>query len=107
MQNEPLTPVERLQVHLILQHHEEDADAFALVESLIRNYALEDPETLTEDAKELQGLLLGVIDSWTPPQTELETERDRYRDMLNAALDDNWEDVELSAYRVIRSRWTP
>ena len=31
----------------------------------------------------------------------------RLRKMLDAALDDNWEDIELTAYRVARSGWTP
>lgn len=31
----------------------------------------------------------------------------RLRDMLDAAIDDNWEDIELTAYRVARSEWRP
>ena len=34
-------------------------------------------------------------------------EVERLRKMLDAALDDNWEDIELTAYRVARSGWTP
>jgi len=66
MTDEPLNPIERLRVHLTLEHHEEDADAFALVDSLIQSYALEYPDDLTADAQELQTLLLDVIESWTP-----------------------------------------
>ena len=35
------------------------------------------------------------------------TEVERLRRMLDAALDDNWEDIELTAYRIARSGWTP
>ena len=31
----------------------------------------------------------------------------RLRKMLDAALDDNWEDIELTSYRIARSGWTP
>ncbi len=37
---------------------------------------------------------------------ELDEEVVRLRRMLCAALDDNWEDVELTAFRAARSGWT-
>jgi hypothetical protein len=60
--DESLTPVERLRVSLILEGHEEDAEAFALVDSLMRNYLTDEP--MTKDAEELRDMLFEVLDTW-------------------------------------------
>ena len=67
MTDESLTPVERIRVHLASDHHEEDAEAFSIVDSLIQNYLLPDI-SLTQDAMDLSNMLLDVVGSWTPPR---------------------------------------
>jgi len=62
MTDESLTPIERLRVWLILEHHEEDAEAFALVDSLMRAYNTSEP--LDKGAEELRDMLLEVLDTW-------------------------------------------
>ena len=44
---------------------------------------------------------------WEPVIQAAWDEHDRMIRMLHAALDDDWEDPELVAYRTIRSGWKP
>lgn len=63
--DQPLTPLERLAVEFDLTGHEEDVDAFQVVDFYMREYA-NTTDPLTQDAKDLQNFLLDVLETWTP-----------------------------------------
>lgn len=65
--DEPLTPIERVRLHFLMDGHDEDADAFATVDWLMQNYLLTN-DPLTQDATDLQTMLLDVVNAWTPKE---------------------------------------
>ena len=68
--DEPLTPVERLSLHLHLTHHEEDANALLLVDPLF-HYMLKKRGPYTKDGQELADMLLEVLESWLPEDLKI------------------------------------
>ena len=58
------TPVERIRVRLMLDHQDEDANAFGRVDALMQGIVGKHPVDLTYDAQELQDMLMEVIEQW-------------------------------------------
>ena len=67
---EPLTPVERLAVHLDLSHHQGEADALLLLDPLFR-FMLKKPGPYTKNGQELADMLLEALESWLPEDLKI------------------------------------
>jgi len=61
----PLTPVERLAMHLELSHHQDEADAL-LTLHLLMHHMLKKGGPYTKDGNELSDMLLEALESWLP-----------------------------------------
>ena len=68
--DESLTPVERLAVFMVLDHHAEDAVALERIDFYMREFLATD-EPLTKDAEELRDKLLEAVESWLPKNLKI------------------------------------